>query len=130
MSIKNYNDLIVWQKSIDLAVDIYKLVPKLPKTEMFGIVSQMTRAAVSIPSNIAEGHSRNSTKEFLRFLAIAQGSKAELETQILICQRIKYLTELDIITAMTDLSEVGKMLSSLMKKLRTKLTNNVIGRTI
>ncbi|MDR0305512.1 MAG: four helix bundle protein [Chitinispirillales bacterium] len=84
MGIKSYQELIVWQKAMDLAKEIYFLVKKLPKMEMFSLSDQMRRAVVSIPSNIAEGQARNSTKELIRFSAIANGSKAELETQLLL----------------------------------------------
>ena len=82
MPIRNYKDLIVWQKAMDLSVEIYRLVKKLPKEELYCLSDQMRRSAISIPSNIAEGKSRTSQKEFSYFLSIAQGSRSELETQI------------------------------------------------
>jgi len=117
MAAMNYQDLIVWQKAMDMTVEIYKLVKKLPKDEIYSLSDQMRRAAVSIPSNIAEGQERNSSKEFTRYLLIAQGSRAELETQLIICQRIGYFTDSDITDVMTLLKEIGRMLNALKKKL-------------
>ncbi|HQL05934.1 MAG TPA: four helix bundle protein [Treponemataceae bacterium] len=98
---------------------IYSLVKKLPREEIYALSDQMRRAAVSIPSNIAEGQSRNSTKEFIQFLAIAKGSKAELETQLLLCVKVQYLADTDISEAMELLQEIGKMLNALIKTLST-----------
>ena len=86
MAVNNYKDLIVWQKSMSLAVKIYQIVKLLPKEELFVLSDQMRRAVVSIPSNISEGHQRNSSKEFKHFLSIAKGSLGELETQLLLCE--------------------------------------------
>ena len=83
---KSYRELIVWQKSMELAEKVYLLVKALPKEETYALSDQMRRAAVSIPSNIAEGHARQSQKEFLQFLCIARGSRAELETQLLLAR--------------------------------------------
>ena len=119
MGVKSYQELIVWQKAMQTARLVYLLVKKLPKEELFSLSGQMRRAAVSIPSNIAEGQARNLTKEFLQFLAIAKGSKAELETQLLLCVQIGYLADSDILEAMNLLREVGKMLSALTNSLTT-----------
>ncbi len=97
MSLTNYKELIVWQKSMSLVTEIYQLVKFLPKEETYALSDQMRRAAVSIPSNIAEGQARNSTREFVNFLSIARGSKAELETQLMICVRLKYLSGLAVL---------------------------------
>jgi len=118
MKVKGYEDLTVWQRSIDLTAEIYQLVKKLPKEEMYELSSQMRRSAVSIASNIAEGQARKSTKEFTNFLSIAQGSKAELETQLIICNRLNYLTKDETETARAFLLEIGKMLAVLVQKLR------------
>ncbi|MCL2797193.1 MAG: four helix bundle protein [Firmicutes bacterium] len=117
MEIKNYRDLIVWQKSMDLAEEIYILLKKLPKEEMYALANQMRRAAVSIPSNIAEGHTRKSTKEYGYFLSIAQGSKAELETQLQLCNRFRYLSEEETTMAFALLSEISKMITTLIRSL-------------
>ena len=114
---KDFKDLIVWQKAMELVTEVYCLVKKLPKEELFSLSDQIRRAVISIPSNIAEGHGRNSTKEFIQFLAIAKGSKAELETQLLICVKINYLNNSDIETAINLINEVGKMLNALQKSL-------------
>jgi four helix bundle protein len=119
MSIKNYQDYIVWQKSMTAVTLLYSLVKKLPKEELFALSDQMRRCAVSIPSNIAEGQQRNGDAEFARFIKYAQGSRAELETQLQICVAIGYLTQTDIAELMSLLEEINKMLSSLANSLAT-----------
>ncbi|MBL8030977.1 MAG: four helix bundle protein [Candidatus Doudnabacteria bacterium] len=111
---QSYKDLIVWQKSLELAHLIYDATKQLPKSELFGLVSQMQRAAVSIPSNIAEGYDRNNPGEFRQFLGIAYGSSAELETQLLLC--IREYPSVGYTQATEKLSEVRKMLKSLIQK--------------
>jgi 30S ribosomal protein S23 len=118
-NIKDFKDLFLWQRAMDLVVEVYDLVKKLPKEELFALSDHIRRAVISIPSNIAEGQGRNSSKEFIHFLSIAKGSKAELETQLLLCVRINYLKELEIEKAMSLVEEVGKMLHSLQKRLTT-----------
>ena len=110
--LKGYKDLIVWQKAIDLVKLIYQITDKLPKQEQYILVSQMLRAAISIPSNIAEGWSRNRKLEFIRFFEIAYASSCELETQLIICSD-SYST-LDHNKALSLLVEVQKMLSKLI----------------
>ena len=117
MEKSSYQGLLVWQKAMDLTAVIYELVKKLPKEELLGLSSQMRRAVVSIAANIAEGQDRNTNKEFIHFLTISRGSKAELETLLLVCVKVGYLTETDISEAMNLLSEIGKMLTSLINKL-------------
>ena len=112
-----YRDLKVWQKAMDLTVEIYQLVRKLPREETYALSDQMRRAVVSIPSNIAEGRDRNSNKEFIQFLHIARGSKSELETHLLISISVGYLTETDIQSAMEMSKEIGSMLTALIAKL-------------
>ena len=116
---QNYRDLIVWQKAIDLTVLIYSLAKKLPKEETYVLSDQMRRAAVSIPSNIAEGQERYHKNDFIRFLQIAQGSKSELETQLLICVKVGYLNENDIVEILKLTSEIGKMLNAFIEKLKS-----------
>ena len=117
---KSYKELIVWQKSMELAEKVYLLVKALPKEETYALSDQIRRAAVSIPSNIAEGHARQSQKEFLQFLCIARGSRAELETQLLLARRLGYFetvsSELYDAT-MILLDEISRMLFSLTSKL-------------
>ena len=115
--IEDYKDLIVWQRSMELAEEVYRLVKKLPKEELFALSDQMRRAVTSIPSNIAEGRGRDSIKEYTHFLSIAKGSNAELETQLLLCVKINYLNNSDIEKALGLIKEVGKMLNSLQKSL-------------
>ncbi|MBQ6018845.1 MAG: four helix bundle protein [Clostridia bacterium] len=112
-----YRDLNVWQKAMELAEYTYNLCSLLPEEERFGLISQMQRAAVSIPSNIAEGHGRNSDKEFIRFLMIANGSKCELQTQILLCEKIGYLKRENTKQVLVLTEKVGKMIYSLMNSL-------------
>ena len=119
--IEDYKDLIVWQRSMELAEEVYRLVKKLPKEELFALSDQIRRAVISIPSNIAEGYERNSTKEYIHFLSIAKGSKAELETQLLLCTKIHYLNNSDIEKSISLIQEIGKMINSLQKHLILKL---------
>jgi len=115
-----YQELMVWRKSMDLTVETYRLSKKLPKEEKYGLADQMRRASVSMPSNIAEGQDRNSKKEFCNFLYIARGSRAELETQFLICVRVGYLAETEISYALELLKEIGKMLTALISRLKSE----------
>lgn len=117
MTVKHYRELLVWQKSMLVVEETYRLVKLLPKEEQYSLSDQMRRAAVSIPSNIAEGQARSSTKEFIHFLWIAKGSVAELETQFMICVRLKYMMKSQIETVMNLLDEVGRMLNALVSKL-------------
>ena len=120
MEKSSYQGLSVWQKAMELTTVIYKLVKKLPKEELYSLSDQIRRAVVSIPSNIAEGQERNINKEFIHFLTISRGSKAELETQLLICVKVGYLNETEIIEAMNLSTEIGEMLTSLINKLTTE----------
>ena len=113
----SYKELIVWQKSMELVEEIYRLVGSLPKEELFSLSNQMKRAAISIPSNIAEGHGRNTAKDFSRFISIALGSKAELETQLEICVRLNYMSDEQIKNADELCNTVGKMLRNLIRSL-------------
>lgn len=114
---KSYRDLIVWQKAMDLVEEIYCTVKKLPPEEKFALSDQMRRCAVSIASNIAEGSGKGSTKDFSKFLYISQGSRREIETQLLICVRVGYLSEDDIARALSLCEETGKLLTGLIRKL-------------
>ncbi|MCF7790538.1 MAG: four helix bundle protein [Victivallales bacterium] len=117
--IKCYKDLIVWQKAMDLVEMVYQATRQFPKEEIYGLTSQIRRAAVSIPSNIAEGQARNSTAEFRNFLSIARGSLAELETQLLITHRLNYLSKEQMLQLMNIHQEISKMIPALMSKLAT-----------
>lgn len=118
--LQSYKDLLVWQKSMDLVIEIYALTKNFPQSETYGLASQIQRAAVSIPSNIAEGNKRNHLPEYIHFLSISYGSGAELETQIEICKRLSYLKNLDYNKAEALLTEIMKMLNVLITKLSTK----------
>ena len=115
---RSYRDLDVWKLSIELAKEIYQVTAKFPPTEMYGLTNQLRRAAISIPSNIAEGQGRNSFKEFKQFLAIALGSLAELETQLIISHEIGYLTLDDYGKLSAALDTIRKMIKALANSLK------------
>lgn len=118
--INSYRDLTVWQKSIELVTEIYSLTKDFPKSELFGIINQMRRAAVSIPSNIAEGYSRKHRQEYLQFMRIAYGSGAELETQIVIAKKLT-LTKVERFKKCDGLlEEIMKMLNKMIFSLSYK----------
>ena len=119
-SLKSYQELIAWKKSMDLAEQVYRVTRTFPKEELYGLTSQVRRAAVSVPSNIAEGQSQSSTSDFLRFLAIARGSLAELETQLLLATRVGYLGEPDLQATVALATEVGRLTAGLMRSLRSE----------
>jgi four helix bundle protein len=113
MGMKSYRDLLVWQKAMVLVEETYRLTADLPKNEEFGLKSQMRRAAVSVPSNISEGQSRNQPREFLQFLHRAMGSLSELETQLEVAVRLKILSPAEAQNGCGICREVGKMLQGL-----------------
>lgn len=114
-----HKDLIVWQKSIQLVVEVYRLTAELPSEEKYGLISQMRRSGVSVPSNIAEGSGRNSTKEYIRFVNVSRASLSELDTQLIICKELSFVSETNIIEGLID--EIGKMLYRLNEKLVEKI---------
>lgn len=120
MSVSSYRDLKVWQKAMDLVVGCYRLTEGFPKSETYGLSSQLRRAAVSVPANIAEGQGREAIKEYLHHLSIANGSLMELETHLLIAGRLRYTEDRELAPLLAQTSEVGKMLNGLIKSLRTK----------
>lgn len=120
-----YKELKVWQKSIQLVTEIYTATAKFPDKERFGLISQINRASVSIPSNIAEGAGRNSTKEFLHFLSIAHASSYETETQLIISKNLNYLTINELEVLSEKLNEWQKMSYSFQSKLRSSLNTNI-----
>ena len=124
MAVKDYKELIVWQKAMMVAEQVYVLVKKLPREELFALSDQMRRCAVSIPSNIAEGQERNTTADFLRFVGMAQGSRSELETQLLLYERVGYLKREDTEVCLGLLKEIGKMLNTIV----SRLSNNKSGQ--
>ena len=115
---KSYRELIVWQKGVDLSVRIYDATKSFPQEEAFGMTSQIRRSAISIPSNIAEGYGRSSQADFARFLKIASGSLYELQTQLEISKKIKYITSEQFDNIWNLSIEIGKMLSSLISKIQ------------
>ena len=117
MALNCYQDLIVWQKALDLVEMVYQATRTFPTEELYGLTNQLRRAVVAIPSNIAEGHARNSTKEFHRFLSISKGSLAEVETQLLIAHRLGYLSTDQLGHILSLQVEINKMTNSLMRKL-------------
>jgi len=112
-----YRELIVWQKSIDLVVDIYRTSGKFPPSEMYGLTSQIRRSSISISSNIAEGAGRMKNGDFSRFLNIARGSMNELETQLIIAERLQYISKDDINDLLDKIDEIQRMLTGLQKTL-------------
>ena len=117
-SVKSYKELIVWQKSMKLVTMIYEISKTFPDDERFGLISQMRRCSVSIPSNIAEGWGRLSRKNYIQFLRISRGSLYELETQILITKQLNYIIDSEIVENL--IIEISKMLNSLIRKLEEK----------
>jgi four helix bundle protein len=113
--VQSYRELVVWQKGMDLCALAYLVTKRLPKEEMYGLVSQIRRSVVSVPSNIAEGFGRDQTGSFINHLRIAQGSLKEFETQVLVCRRVDMLTDEDITPLLSLADEVGRMLRALIR---------------
>lgn len=122
MKTSDFKGLDVWRLSMDLAVDLYGLIRQLPNEERFGLCDQIRRAAISVPSNIAEGQSRNSAKEFIHFLSISKGSLAELETQLILCSRLNYINDSVINEFIERLYGISRMIKSLMNYLNSPKT--------
>jgi four helix bundle protein len=121
MGVRSYKDLVVWKKAMGLTVEVYRITEGFPKRETYGLVSQMRRAAVSIVSNIAEGHARNSTRDYLHHISFARGSAAELETQLLLSVELGYLTEEKAEHALDECTQIGKMLRTIQESLLERL---------
>ena len=113
-----FKELKVWQKSIDVTVKVYKISSQFPDSERFNLISQVRRSAVSIPSNIAEGAGRNTNGEFVQFLGISNGSSYELETQMIIAQKLNYLSESELEVFSKEIQEVQKMIYSFQNHLK------------
>ena len=120
MSVNSYRDLEVWQKATDLVIECYRLTIRFPKNELYGLTAQIQKAAVSIPANIAEGHGRDHLGDYLHHLSIANGSLMELETHLLIANRLCYLKESELQPVLSLSAEVGRMLAGLTRALRKK----------
>ena len=119
--IRGYRDLIVWQDSMDLVVTVYRITATFPKEERYSLVNQLRRAAVSVPSNIAEGHGRSRTGDYLRHLSVAVGSLSEVETQVQISRRLEYIAEDDQSRLLDSCNAIAKMLGGLIRSLRKRL---------
>jgi four helix bundle protein len=118
--VKSHKDLLVWQKSMDLVVGSYNISKRLPRSETYALASQIQRAAVSVPANIAEGHGRDHLGEYLHHLSIANGSLMELETHLLLVDRLSYLPLTELERALSLAAEVSRMLAGLSRKLRER----------
>jgi four helix bundle protein len=114
---RSYEDLLVWQRSVDFSVEIYAVTAGFPKYELYGMTSQLRRAALSVPSNIAEGQARRTRADFKHFLAIARGSLMEVETQLFIACRLGYLTKEGLSSLRGKSSEIGRLVNGLMNSL-------------
>ncbi|MDR6488721.1 four helix bundle protein [Chryseobacterium vietnamense] len=114
----NFKELLVWQRSIDFVTEIYRTTEAFPKDEIYGLTSQIRRAAVSIPSNIAEGNSRRSKPDYVQFLKISRGSCAEVETQLIISKNLKFLNENEHLKVNEKIIEISKMLNGLINSLQ------------
>ena len=119
-SVKDFRDLTTWQRAMDLVAQVYRMVKKLPSEETYALGSQIRRAVVSIPANIAEGHARQHTKEFLQYLSIARGSTAELWTLLIIAARLSYLTPKELAELEAILQETRRLLSGLINQLKSR----------
>jgi four helix bundle protein len=118
MKIASHRDLVVWQRAMDLVVEVYRLSARFPADERFRLTSQITRAAASVPANIAEGHARSTAKEYSRFLAIAKGSLVETETFLMLAIRLGYVAERECGPALGMVTQTSKMLTRLRARLR------------
>jgi four helix bundle protein len=116
---RRHHDLVAWQRAVDLVKAVYRITATLPDSERFGLVSQMRRAAVSIPSNIAEGAARHSSKEFLQSLYIARGSLAEIETQVVLCRELGFINDVSVPDQL--ISELFSILSGLIRSLQARV---------
>ncbi len=123
MTVRQYSDLVAWQKAMDLAEVVYRITKSFPKEELYGLTSQLRRAAVSIPSNIAEGQSRSS-REFVHYLTIAHGSLSELETQILIAQRLGHVDSSHFADVANRTAEVGRLIHGLSQSIEKLATGH------
>jgi four helix bundle protein len=118
--IKSYKDLLIWQKGIDIIIKLYQLVEGFPKEEIYALTSQLKRAAISISSNIAEGYGRNSTQSYIHFVSISRGSLFELETQLIVAQKLKFIKNETLFSdLMNQITEESKMINSFINKLES-----------
>jgi four helix bundle protein len=120
MPSRNYTDLVGWQKAMDLVESVYTLVKEFPKDELFGLTSQLRRASISIPANIAEGQGRNSRGDFRRFLSVAHGSLREVETHVHIAARLRYIDEAKKQSILSQCAEIGRLITGLSNSLERR----------
>jgi four helix bundle protein len=125
VAIKSYRDLQVWQKAMDLVVESYGIVTHLPKNELYGLATQIQRAAVSIPANIAEGHGREHLGDYVHHLSCANGSLMELETHLLISRKLSYVPEAQLEPILRSTAELGRMLAGLISKLKARRDSRI-----
>jgi four helix bundle protein len=117
---RDYRDLVLWQRAIEMAAEVHRTTLKMPRHEMFGMAAQIRRAAVSVPSNIAEGSGRRTTREFIAFLHIARGSLSELKTQLVLARAVGYLADADLSKSDLLSDEVGRLLNAVIRGLRRR----------
>jgi four helix bundle protein len=117
LEVKSHKDLIAWQKAMDFAAGVYCLVGKFPAKETYGLWSQLTRAAASVPANIAEGKARGTTKDYSHFLSVARGSLMEAETHLLLAIRVGYISDDDAVASLALIDEVGRLINAIRSKL-------------
>ena len=117
-SIRSFRDLIAWQKAMDLCEEVYQVSRRFPDTERFGLVAQIRRAAVSVPSNIAEGYGRNRQRDYVRFLEVARGSLCEVETQLLLARRLALASDQEVAAVVALAHEVERIISALARAVR------------
>lgn len=122
--IKSYRDLVAWQKAMDLVTEVYRLTASFPGIERFGLVAQPRRAAVSVPSNIAEGYGRGTTADYLRFLRAARGSLYEIDTQMLLSVRLGLLAQTDYDRTLERINECGRILAALIRSLEDRIASS------
>ena len=122
--IRNYRDLRVWQRAVDLSIESYRITKRFPKDELYGLVSQIRRSAVSVAANIAEGHGRKHLGDYLHHLSVASGSLMELETHVLIAERLRYISRQEFEGLLASAADINKMLSGLRAKLRQSASTN------
>lgn len=115
--IQSHRDLVVWQKAMEMTVEVYRLTDGFPRSEIYGLTSQVRRAAASVPANIAEGHARGTTRDYAHFLSVARGSLMETETFLTLSLRLGYLTEDVSAGTLALITEISKMLTALRSKL-------------
>lgn len=124
MHIQSYRDLQVWQKAMDLCVEVHNAALVFPKQELFGLSAQLNRSVVSVPSNIAEGHGRRTTPDFIHFLSISRGSLNEVETQITLAMRYNYICQSDHDDLLERCGEIGRMINGLIDSLERRLASS------